>query len=487
MLREILTNKQMYEAERLAFAGGVDSYAVLTQAGQAVAAVTYKHYPGRSVVVLCGPGNNGGDGYVAAQWLLERGHDVHVYALTDPAQARGDAARACKAWQGQISDWSELTAIDPDSVVIDAVFGAGFSGRLDTDVVRVFDIVRETGCPVVAVDVPTGLHGDGAVADPDTLTASHTVAFFKKKLPHVLMPGLALCGEVSVHDIGVPPTVLPQTGFCALENHPNLWSPLLPWPPACDAHKYQRGHILMVAGGVMSGAIRMAAQAAMRSGAGLCTVLCPEGVSPLIQADLPHVIVRTGTDRQSVAEIMKSAKVNAVLLGPGLGRTDDVREIVLDVVKSGRSVVLDADALTAFEDDPAPLFDALHAQCVLTPHAGEFERLFGKMRGNRMEQAMEAAQISGAAIVLKGPDTIIAAPDERLPVINTHASPWLATAGAGDVLAGMIAALAGQGVDAVAAAAIAVWIHGEAALRQGAGLVAPDIPAMIPGIIGDLT
>lgn len=435
---------------------------------------------------------NGGDGFVAAQFLSDMGHHVTVYSLMPKSKYIGDAKTAMQGWQGKIKSWKSFSVPEKENiVVIDAVFGTGLSKPLGASVCKVFGSIAEAKIPVVAVDVPSGVYSDTGQADPHCLKAASTVTFFKKKLAHALMDGLSFCGPVHVYDIGIENNVLHKTGFTAFENSPKLWLESFPKIDAAK-HKYKRGHAVMYAGPEMTGAVQMASQACMRIGAGLCSVAGVSGNAVLFKTEAPHILYESMQDVSEFSKHLKDERRNAVLIGAGAGLKDKegLRRAVLDVLASKKRVVLDADALTCFSGNPDALFAALHENVVLTPHEGEFNALFHsegararKTSESKLDGAIDAAdKIQGACLVLKGADTVIVQRGER-PVINTHASPWLATAGSGDVLAGIITGLLAQGMEAYHAAQAAVWVHGDAALLFGEGLTAPDIVNSIPAVL----
>lgn len=496
----ILTNDQMRMADQLTIEAGTDGYDLMLSAGQAIANVVHKHYLAHKVLILCGPGNNGGDGYVAAGFLKEMGFEVYVMGLVAKRKYKGDAALAVKEWTkthvGKIHGFKSLPDMNIDKsdkvVVVDALFGTGLSKALDSKVVDIFSKIREKKWPIVAVDIPSGVNGDDGSADKNTLIADHTVTFFKKKIGHVLIPGLEKSGEVSVHDIGIEEDVLDVTGYAAKENVTDLWQECFPQKGAAD-HKYKNGHIVILGGSEMTGAARMAGQAAMRLGAGLCTIAADKKAMQIYKVELPHILNEQISKLSDFTSVIDDERKNTVLLGPGAGlkQRDELCALVVDVLKTGKTTILDADALSCFEGRTEELFAVAHDKVVLTPHEGEFKRLFPEIAANeslnKIEKTQAACNIAGCNILYKGADTVIAGPNIDKAVINTHASVWLATAGAGDVLAGMIASLCAQGMSAFEACCAAAWIHGEAALKFGPGLTAPDIIEEIPSILYEIT
>ncbi|HKQ10526.1 MAG TPA: NAD(P)H-hydrate dehydratase [Rhizomicrobium sp.] len=478
MTGEILTCAQMAKADAFAVAHGVPSLTLMENAGRAVAeAVTVRFKP-CAVTVLCGPGNNGGDGFVAARLLDENGFTVRV---AHDADHKGDAREMSVRWKGAREALTPA-ALDGARLVVDGLFGAGLIRPLEGAYAQIVEALNDL--PVVAIDMPSGVSGDtGQSLGGAYVKAVLTVTFFRKKPGHVLLPGRALCGEVVVADIGIPA----QAAAANLhENAPSLWH--FPWP-RLDGHKYTRGHCVVVSGPAhATGAARLAARAALRVGAGLVSVASPPDAVAVNAAHLTAIMIKPFDGAAGLSELLSDQRLNAVVLGPGLGVGSATRDMVAAALSSGASTVLDADAITAFQDDSEFLFRLLHDRCVLTPHAGEFERLFPGLLGqsaSKLDAVRAAAKCAGCVVLLKGADTIIAAPTGKA-AINANAPPSLATAGAGDVLAGFVAGLLAQGMPAFDAAACAAWLHGEAANRFGPGLIAEDLPEMLPKVLAGL-
>jgi ADP-dependent NAD(P)H-hydrate dehydratase / NAD(P)H-hydrate epimerase len=474
----LLTPQQMAEADRRTIGAGTPGIKLMENAGRAVADAISRRWPVRPVTFLCGPGNNGGDGFVAARLLAERGWPVRL-ALLGPVEAlRGDAATAAAQWQGPV-ELLATGALDDAALVVDAVFGAGLSRPVEGAVREVVEAIGRRGLPVVAVDVPSGVDGETGAIRGAAPRATATVTFFRRKPGHLLLPGRDYCGEVVLAQIGIPDTVLEGVAPDMAANDPSWWISDFPRLQS-TSHKYTRGHAL-VAGGMMTGAGRLAARSALRVGAGLVTLAAPEAAFPIYAAALTGVIVHAVSGLEAFETLLADNRRNAVLIGPGLGVDAETRETTLAVLGTKKRAVLDADALTSFAHDRDALFAAIRSPCVMTPHDGEFSRLFDP-EGSKPERARRAARQSGAVIVLKGADTVIAAPDGRV-AINANAPPELATAGSGDVLAGLVLGLLAQGMDPFAAAAAAVWLHGDAASRIGVGLVSEDlIDALAPAL-----
>ena len=454
---ELLTPEETTAADRAAVALGRPVAWLMENAGRAVARVVRSRLPPCRTLVLCGPGNNGGDGYVAARHLAAAGWPVQVAVLAPP---RGDAAVAAARWRGLRAPFTP-EEVDRADLVVDAVFGAGLTRALDPEVDGVLRAARR----LVAVDVPSGLDGTTGTILGYAPQALLTVTFFRLKPGHLLFPGRLLCGETVLADIGLPDAALPDR-VQTFRNHPSLWP--LPQPDP-TGHKYSRGHVTILGGAAMTGAARLATAAARRAGAGMVTIAAT-GAADIYRAGEPGVLV----DEHPLEELLTDLRRTAFVCGPGLGLAT-AASVLPELLAAGRLVVVDADALSICAGAP----DRLRGATVLTPHAGEFARVFGPPGADRLAAARAAALRTGAVVLLTGADTIVAAPDGRA-VVNDNAPPWLATAGAGDVLAGIIAALLGQGMPAWEAACAASWLHGAAATRAGPGLIAEDLPALLP-------
>ena len=482
----LLSSRQMAQADRLTVASGVGGTVLMENAGRAVARAILQRWTPRPVLVLCGPGGNGGDGFVVARRLAQADWPVRVALLGRRADLRGDAAHHAGLWPGPVEPLMPA-ALDGAALVVDALFGAGLSRALEGPAARTLAEAAARAMGIVAVDVPSGLMGDTGAA-VGAVPCLLTVTALRKKPGHLLQPGRSLCGDVIVADIGTPASVFDTVRPDTFENDPALWADALPLLQA-DGNKYGRGHALVWGGWPATGAARMAARAAARVGAGLTTVAVPEAALPVYAAALSSVMVSPVATPDDLARLLADRRLTALLIGPGAGPGPDTRARVLAMLGRGRACVLDADALSSFKGVAQTLFEAIAAvsgaPCVLTPHEGEFERLFEgvvDLQADKLTRARAAARASGAIIVLKGSDTVIAAPDGRA-IINANAPPTLATAGAGDVLAGLVLGLLAQGMSPWLAAAAAVWLHGAAASRFGPGLLAEDLPDRLPAVL----
>jgi hydroxyethylthiazole kinase-like uncharacterized protein yjeF len=486
---EVLTNAEMQRADRLTIAAGTPGFTLMLSAGQAVAEAAMNLVEDGPILVIAGPGNNGGDGFVAAAELAAQGREVSVILMCERDSLQGDAASAARGWKHPVLPFNPQ-AIGKPALIIDALFGAGLGRPVEGEAREMIEAVNANGAPVLAVDLPSGINGTSAAVMGAAVHATETVTFFRKKPAHLLLPGRVHCGRVRVADIGIDAHVLDEIKPQTFENLPQVWRRSFP-VPRIDGHKYARGHVLAVSGDIAAtGAARMAARGALRAGAGLVTLASPRDALAVNAAALTAVMVRAVDTPVEFAELLTDRRYNACILGPGAGVGERTCDFVQTALSAQRSLVLDADALTSFATAPERLFESIKLsrdpQVVLTPHEGEFPRLFSDLSNkhpnrSKLERVRAAAERCGAVVLVKGPDTTVAAPDGRA-TIAANAPPWLATAGAGDVLSGIVGGLLAQGVPAFEAASIGVWMHGEAAAEAGPGLIAEDLPETLPAV-----
>lgn len=494
---ELLTSAQMRAIERTAIeAGRVTGLTLMERAGAGVVDAIARTWPELSTgraVVLCGPGNNGGDGFVIARLLAARGWQVEVLLFGTLERLPPDARHNAEAWDGPVAPLSaqavQLAA--PADLWVDALFGTGLTRPLEGAPAQAVELLAHArdrlGGRVVAVDIASGLCADSGRFLGPALRPDLTVSFHRAKCGHHVGDGPA--GALQIADIGL-------TGAPADTAH---LTDARDVPPKRAGHKYDHGHALILGGGPgRGGAARLAARAALRSGCGLVTLGCPPAALQENAARLDAVMLRPVAGATGLEALLGDARLNALCLGPGLGTGDATRAMVEQSLGRGRGCVLDADALTVFRDDPDTLFRALHPQAILTPHDGEFARLFPDIAAqlsapatsgpaySRLDAVHAAAERAGCTVLLKGPDTVIAAPDGRVAVNSAHYDrrvPWLATAGAGDVLAGLITGFIARGSTPMDAAKAASWLHVEAARRFGPGLTAEDLPEALPAAL----
>jgi hydroxyethylthiazole kinase-like uncharacterized protein yjeF len=479
----------MAEADRRTIAAGTPGIDLMERAGRAVADAAMAQRPSH-ITVVAGPGNNGGDGFVAARILAEHAYKTTVLLVGDRERLKGDAAIAAGRWSGP-SEPASPDKIAQGGVIIDALFGAGLDRPVEGLARAMVGGMNSASSHIVAIDLPSGISGDTGAVMGAAVMARQSVTFFRKKPGHLLMPGRQHCGDVSVADIGIRSDVLDAIRPQTFANAPPLWLSKFP-VPRLDGHKYSRGHAVVMSGGMsFTGAARLAARGALRAGAGLVTIAAPRDALPVHAASNTAVMVREVDGAPALTSFLSDRRLNAVMIGPGCGVGAATRDLVLAVLAGERAVVLDADALTSFEEQPAMLFDTIRRRgttaTVLTPHEGEISRLFKGLISTiqvsqKLEFARASARESGAIVVFKGPDTVIVAPNGRA-AINHNAPAWLATAGSGDVLAGMIGGLLAQGMPGFEAATAGVWMHGEAANAVGPGLISEDLAEALPDVL----
>ena len=516
---EILTPSQMGDADRLTIEGGIDGYQLMESAGQAVAAAAIdllerKTGSGASgmVCILCGPGNNGGDGFVAAQLLEEEGWSVIIGCSVEVDDLKGDARQAADEWGDEVYSLSASLWDDSD-IVIDALFGAGLDRPVTGELADLIDELNASGLPVLSVDLPSGVEGGSGLVGGSAVRADQTITFFRKKPGHLLYPGKASCGRLIVADIGIEASVLDETGCCAFENAPSLW--LGNWPEALKPledvqperladHKFNRGHCVVLSGDALhSGAARLSARAALRAGAGLVTLAPPQDAALSIAQQITSIMIEPLKSAGSLEGLFDKRDCDILVAGPALGTSSDQKRLIKEALQLDMGLLFDADAITCFADSMADgdldlemMRDSSAAQSgrlVLTPHEGEFARLFPDLsyrmreekRLSKLDCAVTAAQRCGAVVVLKGADTVIASPD-GYAVIHSQGVPYLATAGSGDVLSGIIAGLMAQGMPTLDSACAGVWLHSQAGISFGPGLIAEDLIDSLPKIYENL-
>jgi hydroxyethylthiazole kinase-like uncharacterized protein yjeF len=484
---EIFSMDGVRRAERYASGHGRSGWVLMRAAGAAVADEVRCRWNPRQTVIFAGPGNNGGDGLVIAERLSEAGWQVRVERVFPDKGWTGDAHVAAQHWSGPLHSAGTDSLADAE-LIVDAIFGTGLTRPPEGVAAELIKSISSSGVPVVAVDIPSGLNGDRARPEGEAVRADLTVTFHRLRPAHLLQPSRQFCGEIVCADIGIPQHLPPEGDVVAHWNHPGLW-PDWPHSGVPDTHKHRRGRLAVLSGPAKAtGAARMAAEAGLRAGAGLVTMLTPPGAALVNASHLTEVMIRSFKDCDGFLEALDDIRATAAVLGPAAGKTDALKQVVIAALSRPLPVVLDGDALSVFENDPDHLLGHLRHHDVITPHAGEFERLFPGLTGtalNKIEAARSAADKAGCVVVFKGADSVIAAPG-RTPRINTHASPALATAGTGDTLAGLIGGFLAHGAPAFDAASAAVWLHGEAGLRLGPGMIAGELADAMPSVMQDL-
>ncbi|WP_417581711.1 NAD(P)H-hydrate dehydratase [Pelagibacterium sp.] len=486
-MQELLSPKQMAAADRLAIESGVNSLSLMENAGQAVAYEVSQRFSLQPVLVLCGPGNNGGDGFVVARLLSERGWPVRVGLTCSKSDLDGDAAIMARMWGGALE--TAVPAMCSDfGVIIDALLGAGLSRDVEGEIADLVTAINDSDAHIVSIDMPSGVDGATGTVCGVAVKANLTVTFFRHKPGHLLFPGAGLCGEVLLADIGIPDAVLSELDVDLYENDPKLWT----LPQRSDVgHKFDAGHCVVVSGDELyTGAARLSAFGAARSGAGLVTITGNRDALIVHAAHVTAIMLAEISSASGLAALLDDERKKALVIGPGAGIGEETREKVLVALESSARLVLDADVITSFAHQPDVLFASIGkreaASVVLTPHAGEFNRMFGDIEGVKTERARAAAVRSGAIVLLKGSDTVIAHPSGRA-VINRTGTARLATAGSGDVLAGVIGGLMAQGMGAFEASCAGAYIHGRAGVAFGKpGMLADDLPRQIPSVLADL-
>ncbi len=486
--KRILTTKQMYSADAKTISSGIYGIDLMLNAGKAVFDEIVNRWHKCSVLILCGAGNNGGDGFIVAKLLQDAGWSVHVMSLIDKNSYKGDAKLAAEMFKGKIYPISldTIPKLAKFGLVVDAVFGIGFTREISKNVAKIFDAINNSKIPVIAVDIPSGIDGDSGKADKHALKADLTVSFCCKKTGHLLGLGRSYAGEIKVANIGILKNTYKDKYPKIYENSKEFWLNQFPKIQQ-NCHKYDRGHSVIYGGSKMTGAAKLAANAAARIGSGLTSIIAKKELFSVYASYMPSLIIEPINSIEDVIKYLKDERLNSILIGPGAGVGEKIKEHTLKIISSApksRNFVIDADAISSFENDTKKLFSLLNNNCVLTPHMGEFKKIFKNLVNSddtKTNIALKAAKITNSVIVLKGSDTVIATPD-NIAVINTNAPAYLATAGSGDVLAGMIVGLMAQKMPPFKAACAAVWLHSEAANLFGRGLIADDIAKQIPSL-----
>lgn len=484
---QLLTAETMKNADAETIARGTSGVTLMEQAGNAVTQLITEHNKPKPTLVVCGPGNNGGDGWVVARRLSEKKWPVKILSLVPVKQLSGDAAHVAHHWDGPVHNHWDKSLLEGTELIIDAIFGIGLNKPVDENTAEIICALNEHPAPIVSIDIPSGIHADTGEVLGTACNAVLTVTFSCKKPGHILLPGKSHCRLIAVTDIGIPVDVINHAACPYFENIPDLWTEHLP-QKRLRKHKYDYGHVMVLGGPMHStGASRMSATSALRTGAGLVSIVCPEEAVAIYASHLTSVMLSPCKleDNKAFAAAIEGKYKHVIVMGPGAGITESTKQAVLTALSMQKKCIIDADALTCFKDNPQTLFDAIDSEVILTPHEGEFSRLFPDITGSKLERARDAAKQSGATVLLKGNDTAIASPDGRV-ALNSNAPAFLGTAGSGDVLSGIIAGIFSQHVPAFESACIGTWIHSETASKAGRGLMAEDLPAHIPEVLAKL-
>jgi NAD(P)H-hydrate epimerase len=468
--------------DQAAIAAGTPDLELMERAGAATAAAIRDRWQPVPTLVLAGSGNNGGDGFVVARLLAEAGWPVRVACARDLKALSGAAQAMAMRWTGPVTAL-EASRLDGAELVVDALFGTGLARPLDGEMRAVVEALNARAVPVIAVDIPSGIETDSGAVLGAAVRADLTVTFFRRKPGLVLMPGAAHAGEVVVADLDVADTVYAKVPVSLFVNGPDLWRDAFPWPTA-ESHKYTRGHAVILGGTEVTGAARLAAHAAQRIGAGLTSIAADPSVVPIYAAFRADLMVKPIQGADGFRDLLADKRLNAMLLGPGSGADERLTGAIAAALDSEAALALDADCFRILADRSNGLVKRLNRRVIMTPHEGEFARVFGSPVP-RLAAALKAARETGATVLLKGPDTVVAGPDGKA-VINTGAPPDLATAGSGDVLSGLIVGLLANRLPPILAGIVGCWIHGRAASLFGPGLLAGDIPDLVPAVLRDL-
>ena len=495
----ILTSKQTKNLDILSIKNGVSLSNLMENAGEASFDIIINQIIpnilnfNNKITILCGPGNNGGDGFVIAKKLCQKNFDVTVCSPFDKHKFNPTVKTKLKSCTFDIVNPSQKLFKRAD-LIIDALFGVGLNRDINKELSYLIKLVNKEKKFVVSIDIASGLDSDTGEERPISINADHTISFQTPKPCHYLLPGKIKTGKLSIVQIGIPKKVFNNIKNLSkiYLNTMDLWKSHFPRPNEYD-HKYSRGHLLVQSGDKFStGASRLASLSALRVGAGIVTLASTDESAMINAAHLTSVMVKNINTKKDFIDFYNKRKVNAFLIGPGCGLTKYTKELSLVAIKTGLPVVLDADSISVFEDEPNELFSAIkkyNKNVILTPHEGEFKRIFKNSIGSKISKASKASRESSAIIIYKGNDTIISSPNSHL-AISDKTSPFLATAGSGDILAGICAGLLSQGMDAFMAACAGQWFHKKIGEISGPGMIADDMPGFIetflPNILGEI-
>ena len=480
-IKEIVSSREMESFEKEQFLRS-DSYFFMKKAGNEVFKAISKNFSNKQpVIVLCGPGNNGGDGFVIAKNLDKKGYQVEVYALINKNNYKGDALKAFSEYGNDLKNIRSFK-LKKNALIVDALFGIGLNRNIKGKLKEIFNQINKANNNVVSVDIPSGVCSNTGRILGSAIQADFTITFHRKKLGHILGLGKKLSGKIKVVDIGFDQKKMKIQCF---ENSPNLWIKYFPWKKE-SGHKYSRGRVIVYGGQKeFTGATILSSQAALRIGTGSVKIVCSKNTLEIYSVKFPSVLKKEVNNIYELERFLKNEKITSMLIGPGSGSNRKIKEITKLILKEVKYVVVDADALTCFRDDLKSLYKLLDKNKIITPHLGEFNKIFPKIDKNlsSKEKVLSALKLIKSNILLKGPNTIIASYDTKI-VINTHSSSELAVIGSGDVLSGMIVSLVGmKKMSPFLAGSAAAWLHGDIAKNYGKGLIAEDIVKGIPSVL----
>ena len=472
-MNEIFSSEEMKRFEQEQFLKR-NSYSFMQKAGvQVFKFINNRFKNKRSIIVLCGPGNNGGDGFVVARHLMDYGYPVKVYIFTGVDNYKGDALTALKEYKGELKKIN-LFKLQKNALIVDAIFGIGLKRNIKGILSKVFRKINQSKNPVVSVDIPSGVCSNTGEVLGNAIKADFTIAFHRKKIGHILGFGKQFSGRLKVADIGFAKR---RAKTRCYENSPDLWVKYFPWKKSFG-HKYSRGRVIIYGGQKeFTGATILSAQAALRTGTGSVKIVCSKDTLPIYSVKFPSVLKTEINSIFQLENFLKKEKITSFLIGPGSGSNKKIKEITKLILKKVKYVVLDADALTCFQDDLKTLYSLLDKNKIITPHSGEFHKIFPNIKKNlnNIDKAISAVKLIKSNIILKGSSTVIVSHNRRI-VINDHASSELAVIGSGDVLSGLVVSLIGQKkINPFLAGCAATWLHGDIAKHYGKGLIAEDL------------
>ena len=478
---EIFQSREMRKLEKLNFLKK-PPYFFMEKAGYQVFKFIKNNFKkGQSVIVLCGPGNNGGDGFVTAKYLMNGGYKVKVYTYVNKNSYKGDALRALKNFRG-ITENLDFFKLKKNALILDALFGIGLERNIKGKLKKIFKLINKNNNPVISVDIPSGISSNSGQILGSAIKADFTVTFHRKKVGHVLGYGKEFSGKLKIADIGFNQK---KMKIHYLENSPYLWVKHFPWKKFLD-HKYSRGRVVVYGGQrEFTGAAILSAQAALRVGTGSVKIICTKNTLQIYSLKFPSVLKVEINDIYQLEKFIKKEKITSILIGPGSGSNKKIKEITKLILRKVKYVVIDADALTCFKNDLKTLYNLLDKNKIITPHLGEFHKIFPKIKKNlnNIDKVLIAVKLIKSNIILKGPSTIIISYDKKI-IINDHSSSELAVIGSGDVLSGIIVSLIGdKKMCPFLAGCAATWLHGDIAKNYGRGLIAEDIVKGIPAAL----